>query len=118
MNIGPSLVEAARIFQDARRAGVSVGEALGPADAFARPDPVAERLVRLAYGDGASGARMSRERFAEVLNAYSDRAMEEAGQTSMFGGNLSAAELLDGAAARVAQAPAEAALPLSAPDGG
>jgi len=77
--------------------------ALVPANASACPDPMAERLVRLAYGEGGSGARMSRERFAEVLNAYSDQAMEEAGQSSMFGGNLGAADLLQGAVARVAR---------------
>ena len=38
------------LVKGARRTGVSIGEALDQGDAFARPDPGAGRLVRLAYG--------------------------------------------------------------------
>jgi len=79
-DLGPSLLEVARIIQGARRSGASIGEALGQADAFARPDPAAERQVRLAYGDDASGVRMSRERFAEVLNSYADGSWKRLGR--------------------------------------
>lgn len=97
VGIGDAAAEAAALIQSARQRKISIGDMLAQQDAFGRASDQAAALLQAAYGPEMKG-RMSRGRFAAVLEQYARQAAEQPAGGNLFGGGLGWRELLDAAA--------------------
>lgn len=93
-DIAAGLIDAAQTIQTAKRARISLADAVSQVDAFAQPDPWTERILTAAYGAGLKG-RMSRAKLAGLLSNF---AAELQVQSGLFGDSKSAAQVFDEAA--------------------
>lgn len=105
VDIGPRLVEAARLVQLARRTGVPLRDVVAQQDSFRPISAEAEHILRFGYGDNLTG-RLSRNRFGAYLKAYAEEAEQQQAQPRLFGENASQAELLRVAGGRARSIPA------------
>ena len=85
-DITPALVSAASVLKTARRARISLGDAVAQSDAFTAPDLLTERILTAAYGDDLKG-RITRARFAGLLSNFAN---EMQAQSGLFGENKTA----------------------------
>jgi hypothetical protein len=83
MDITPSVREAVRLSQAARRQGVPLADMVAQRDAFAAADPLAHVLLREVHGDSLSG-RVNRRQLAGVLRAYADLAGQQTNHAVLF----------------------------------
>ena len=99
VDLAPALVEATRTVQQARTRGISLADAVAQQDAFSRVSPQAQAVLRAAYGENLSG-RMSQAKMADLLTAYAREAEQQSTSGNLFGDNLTAEQILQGASAR------------------
>jgi hypothetical protein len=90
-DITPGLVEAANIIQTAKRARISLADAVAQIDAFTPRDPWAERILRAAYGVDFKG-RMSRPKLMHLLSDFADKIQTQSG---LFGDNKTTLEVFN-----------------------
>lgn len=95
-DLAPDLIEAAGLIQTAKRAGVSLADAVAQRDAFTQRGERVETILRAAFGDDLRG-RMSRAKFADLLTYYSENAQVQSG---LFGANETTGEMFANARAR------------------
>ena len=104
VDLAPALVEATQVVQQARQKGISLADAVAQRDAFNQISPLAEGLLRHAYGPELSG-RMSQVEFGRFLSHYAQQAGEQSTNANLFGAaNLSAEQLVEGVGARYGKA--------------
>jgi len=95
----PTLVDAARFVQEARKRGVSLLHAMAQQDAF---NPVSQdtvRVIQYAYGDGMVG-RLSRDRFETIAKAAIAEAEQQTTDARLFGEPANFSQILEGAGER------------------
>ncbi|MBK8085028.1 MAG: hypothetical protein IPK28_15060 [Devosia sp.] len=95
----PTLIDAAKFVQDARKRGVSLLHAMAQQDAF---NPVSQDTVRVlqyAYGDGMVG-RLSRERFETIAKSAIEEAEQQTTDARLFGEASNFSQILEGAGTR------------------
>lgn len=83
MDVTPAVLEAARIVQAARARGVPLADMLAQRDAFSAADPMAETVLRAAYGDGLAG-RINRGRLSDAVRFYADEARQQTTEARLF----------------------------------
>ena len=112
MDVTSQISDAAKLVSSLRKKGVSPASHFAQIDAFSRPDPMAEALVKSFYADNMTRG-LSQQKITSILNAYSEEAMKhqpggflpddtraeevlqaankragkEAGEKDLFGGN-------------------------------
>lgn len=101
------LLDAVRVVEQARKAGVPISDILAQQDAFNPLHPMTEQFLKAAYGDNLK--RASYGKASEALKTYLDEAGRQTGG-DMFGGGPSAGDVW-GAARRKASGVAEDAAP-------
>jgi hypothetical protein len=101
------LLDAVRVVEQARKAGMSVSDVLVQQDAFNPLHPMTEQFLKAAYGDTLK--RASYGKASEALKTYLDEAGRQTGG-DMFGGGPSAGDVW-GAARRKASGVAEETAP-------
>jgi hypothetical protein len=102
------LLDAVKVVEQARKAGMSISDALAQRDAFDPIHPMTEQFLRAAYGDTLK--RASYGKASEALKTYLDEAGRQTGG-DMFGGGPSAGDVW-GAARRKASGVADEAAPV------
>jgi hypothetical protein len=93
-DISAGIVEAAKLIQTAKRARISLADAVAQTDAFSVRDPWAERILQETYGDDFKG-RMSRPKLAGMLSSFADTLQVQSG---LFGDNKTVTQVFDEAA--------------------
>lgn len=96
IDLAPDLIEAAGLIQTAKRARISLADAVAQRDAFSQRGERVETILRAAFGEDLRG-RMSRARFADLLIDYSENAQVQSG---LFGANETSGEMFANARAR------------------
>lgn len=95
-DITGALVEAARVIQTAKRARISLADAVAQTDAFGKRDPLTETVLRATFGDDLSG-RMSRPKLAGLLSNFAEELQVQSG---LLGENKTAAQVFEEMASR------------------
>jgi hypothetical protein len=99
LDITKQLTDAVKLIADLRSRGISPASHFAQIDAFDRPDPVIEAIVRAFYNEDLTRA-ISRQRMAEILNFYAGEARHHV-PGGLFGDPTTARDVL-GAAQRAA----------------
>jgi len=109
--------DAADIMNHARRGGISIADAAAQMGLFGAHHPLAETLLKAAYGDAMRG-RMSAESMADYLRFYAREAGRQTGDAGLFGAaGPTPQEILDAAGQRFSKG-ARTGTPEPEPAGG
>ncbi len=75
MDVTAQIADAAKLVSSLRKRGVSPASHFAQADAFSRPDPMVEAIVKSFYNDTLSKA-ISQQKITSILGAYAEEAMK------------------------------------------
>lgn len=115
-DLSKPLLEAAQLVQAARSKGLKLPEAVAQQDAFQKLSPEADAVLRTVYGADLTG-RVNRSRAGEALRSAVADAGQQAPEAGLFGGPLSAADILAARAAKPTADPAAAGAAAPTPRG-
>src|SRR5579883_1094526 len=111
---GP-ILQAAALVQRARASRVPLADVVAQRDAFASVSPLAEQILRDAYGADLRG-RLSQVKFADLLRFYADEAGKQTAAAGLFGENtVTPADILAAGARKYGRAYQSAEPSLLAP---
>jgi hypothetical protein len=103
VDIAPSILRAVDLVGEARARGVPLASAVAQRDAFAGIDPLAELVLKLAYGRDYS-SRLSRGYLADRLRDYVSEAGQQTTEARLFGEALESSAILQSVGARYGRA--------------
>ena len=75
MDVTTQIADAAKLVSSLRKRGVSPASHFAQIDAFSRPDPMVEALVKSFYNESLSKA-ISQQKITSILSAYAEEAMK------------------------------------------
>jgi hypothetical protein len=93
-SISGPLVEAAQLVQKARATRRPLANVVAQTDAFNRVSPMAENLLRAAYGSDLSG-RINRFSFGKILAYYAGEAGKVSTEAQLFASNVTPQSILE-----------------------
>lgn len=98
-DISAPLVEASRIVQKARASRTPLADVVAQGDAFNRISPMAESLLREAYGPDLRG-RINRVKFSNLLCYYAGEAGKVSTEASLFASEVTPQAIIAAGAKR------------------
>ncbi|HVM81247.1 MAG TPA: hypothetical protein VMU06_19660 [Stellaceae bacterium] len=115
-DLAAPLVQAAQIVQRARSSRIPLADLVAQQDAFAKISPVAEQLLRDAYGADFRG-RLSQAKFSDYLRFYAEEAGRQSTGTQLFANEVTPADILAAGARRYGRNYTEASPSLLSSEG-
>lgn len=92
-DIAAPLVQAAQIVQRARANRIPLADLVAQQDAFAKISPLAENLLRAAYGDDFAG-HLSQAKMTSILRFYSAEAARQTTEQALFANEVTPEAIL------------------------
>lgn len=84
MDIASPLAEASQTVATARSKGIPLGDVVAQQDAFSQLSPIAETILRQAYGEKFD-KRVSRARLGDYLDRYAEEARRQSVEPDLLG---------------------------------